>query len=276
MEPMIPGHLVAKEEKLRTALSGMTSSVLPCVLVAFSGGVDSSLLLWESVRALGSERVIAVTAIAATSIPGEADEAAQFAENLGVRHVFVPSSECESPEFLANARDRCYVCKRIRYELLTTLAKTLGAAVVLDGTQADDDPEDRPGMRALAELDIHAPLAEAGIGKDEVRLLLRAAGFAGLTEKNAQPCLATRIPTGTAITIEALERIGLGEALLRAAGLGVVRLRDHFPEARIVTDRDAMERVLHDEQVRERIVSGLKGCGYVHVALDLEEYGRSR
>lgn len=269
---ILPHDLLMKEEKLRTNLRHLISSTFPRVLVAFSGGVDSSLLLWECVQALTPEAVMAVTAISATSIPRESEEASRFAGDLNVLHITISTSECESPEFLANPPDRCYVCKRIRYERLTNLARSFRAAAVLDGTQANDDPRDRAGMRALSELRIHTPLADVGIGKKEVRLLLRAAGFDSLSEKPPQPCLATRIPTGAPITVEALRRVAAGEALLQKEGLSLVRLRDHFPLARIVTDNQGIERILNNEAVRERIVEGLKRLGFVHVTLELEAY----
>ncbi len=246
------------------------------VLVAFSGGVDSSLLLLATVRTLGAERVTAVTASSPTSIPGELEDASNFAHAIGVVQTVVPSPECSDPEFLDNPVRRCYVCKRIRYDLLLELAEKLGGAVVLDGSQADDDPEERPGMRAVMELGVRTPLLDAGLGKEDVRALLRKAGFGDLAEKQAQPCLATRIPSGTRITPEALERVGRGESLIRANGLEVIRLRDHHPIARIVTDKSGFQRILREERLRNRIREGLRQLGYEHVTLDLEFYGEKR
>lgn len=242
-------------------------------LVAFSGGVDSSLLLWECVQALGPEQVTAVTAASDTSVSGEVEESRRFAGALGVKHLVVRSDECSDPGFMENLPDRCYRCKRSRYKLLTDLAGKDAGAVVLDGTQADDDPEDRPGMKASAELGIPAPLARAGIRKGEVRELLRAAGFPNIARKPAQPCLATRIPTGTRITREALERVRLGERFLKDQGLEVYRLRDHYPMARIKTDKGGISLILENGNVRERICERLVELGYDHVTLDLEEYG---
>ena len=261
-----------KEQKLRRIIRDAAGEGRG--LVAFSGGVDSSLVLWETVQTLGPQRVVAVTATSPTSFPEELDAALSFARNLEVEQIVLPSSECSDAGFMANPPDRCYLCKRIRYTALKDVARRTSAAVIFDGTQADDDPSDRPGMRALAELEIFTPLVAAGIGKDDVRHLLRAAGFEELAEKRAQPCLATRIPVGTAITVDALDRVRRGETVLRDCGFQTIRLRDHHPIARIVTDREGISRLLGREDLRSMISEELRKLGYEHVTLDLEEYGK--
>ncbi len=243
------------------------------VLVAFSGGVDSSLLLWESVRTLGADRVVAVTATSPTSIPEEEELARQFAAELKVQHLVISTGECADEAFVSNPQNRCYLCKLLRYRLLKKLAQDLGISAVLDGSQADDDPSDRPGMQALVELGITSPLAQTGITKMEVRTLLRKAGFAELAEKNAQPCLATRIPTGKPITLEALEMIRQAERVLSECGLKFFRVRHHYPLARIVTDRSGISLMLKEKDVRKKLITALKQIGYTWVTLDLEEYG---
>jgi uncharacterized protein len=246
------------------------------VLVAFSGGVDSSLLLWESVQALGIENVTAVTATSPTSLPEEVESGARFVKEIGVKHMIVPSGECSDSRFMHNPEDRCYICKRIRYRLLIDLAENTRGAVVFDGTQADDDPADRPGMRALKELGVATPLADAGLGKEDVRELLRQSGFAEIAKKNAEPCLATRVPTGTPITLETLERVRNGEQFLKGCGLETIRLRDHFPVARIVTDRNGMADIAGNVGLRERICDRLRQLGYQRITLDLDEYGKGK
>ena len=242
------------------------------VIIGFSGGVDSSLLLWETVQVLGPADVTAVTATSPTSAPQEEHCAREFARALGVEHLVIPSGELDDPAFTNNSNNRCYVCKRNRYGMLKDLAKGSGGAVIFDGSQSDDDPADRPGMRAVTELHIMTPLAEAGIGKQDVRDLLQSAGYHELSEKSAQPCLATRIPSGTPITLEALEIIRRGELFLKECGLVFVRLRHHYPMARIVTDSAGISLVLGRHELRQRISKGLKLLGYEYVTLDLEEY----
>lgn len=267
-------HIERKEQKLRRIIRDAAGEGR--AVVAFSGGVDSSLVLWETVQSLGPQRVVAVTATSPTSFPEELDAALSFARNLEVEQIVLPSSECSDAGFMANPPDRCYLCKRIRYIALKDVAKRYSASVIFDGTQADDDPSDRPGMRALTELGILTPLVDAGIGKEDARLLLKAAGFEELAEKRAQPCLATRIPVGTPITVDALDRVRGGEAVLRDCGLQTIRLRDHHPMARIVTDKDGMSRLLEQPDLRSTICEGLRKLGYEYVTLDLEEYGKRR
>ncbi len=262
--------LSEKETRLRQLIAGYLTGPAEKLLVAFSGGVDSSLLLWESVQAVGPGKLTAVTATAPTSVPGEEHSAIEFARSLGVEHLIVPTLECDDPEFTANTPNRCYVCKRIRYAALRSIRDHV---VILDGTQADDDPTDRPGMRAVHELNVKTPLREADLGKVEIRALLVAAGFHVLAEKQPQPCLATRIPEGTPVTGEALELVGKGEALLRRWGLRTVRLRHHGAFARIETDEAGMTLVLSDKKIRAAMHRGLRELGYRYVALDLEEYG---
>jgi uncharacterized protein len=266
--------LAFKEEALRRIIRGIARD--RGAVAAFSGGVDSSLLLWECVQALGRDRVTAVTATSPTAPPDEFEVAARFAKEVRVEHVVVPSGECSDDRFMENPQDRCYICKRIRYRALIDLAENTLGAVVFDGTQADDDPEDRPGMRAVEELGVSTPLADAGLGKDDVRELLRRSGFVDLAKKGAEPCLATRIPIGVPITLDTLERIRDGEQFLKGCGLRTIRLRDHFPAARIVSDRGGIAKIAGNEVLRERICDRLRELGYERITLDLEEYGQGK
>lgn len=269
---MIKESLEKKRERLTRLL---TESIKDrdAVACAFSGGVDSSFLLLEAVETLGPERVIAVTAISPTIPAEEIEEAIGFCKKLGVSHVTVETKELDDSAYRANPENRCYVCKRIRYALLRQWADN-NDYEILDGTQADDDPTDRPGMAALGELKIQTPLLDAGIKKAEIREFLRSYGFHELAEKSAQPCLATRIPFGTSISVEALEMISSGEKILRSFGFDLVRLRHHYPLARIVLDEKGIDRMLSDSQLRGAILEALLQLGYSHVTLDLKEYGK--
>jgi uncharacterized protein len=272
-----PDDLAEKQSRLRDIIREAADQTASGeVLVAFSGGVDSSLLLLESVRTLGPKRVTAVTATAPTLMDDEEEAARLFAKSLNIRHVVVSTGECEDSSFTSNPKNRCYICKRIRYGLLCEMAEEKGGAVVFDGAQADDDPLERPGMRAVEELGVRTPLREAGVGKEDIRRLLVDAGFIDLAHKAAQPCLATRIPTGKPITAGALRMIGMGEAFLKECGLKTVRLRHDGPTARIETDRDGMSIILSDHGLRTRVSDRLKSLGYEQVTLDLDEYGRGK
>jgi uncharacterized protein len=241
-------------------------------LTAFSGGVDSSLLLLAAVETLGADGVLAVTVDSPTVHFDDLNDARELAGILGCELMVVQGGEFLDPAFLANTAERCYLCKRKRYEVIKDIAASRGCSVVLDGAQADDDPSDRPGFRVLQELGIPAPLREAGLGKRAIRDLLRKAGYPHIASKEASACLATRIPTGVIITMDALHRVRKGEAFLRGLGFSPVRLRDHFPLARIALDDGGTRRLLSDPFLGKRIVEYLQSIEYSFVTLDLRPY----
>lgn len=258
------------EEKL-VRLRG-TLAELPSALVAYSGGVDSAFLLAVAVEALGG-RVIAVTARSASMPEEEADAARRLAASLGARHEEVASRELEDPRYAANPSDRCFYCKSELFRITTSLADRIAAEegvrpAVLDGTNLDDLADHRPGREAARQADVRSPLVEAGLSKAEIRLLSKARGLP-TWDKPAAPCLASRLPYGTAVTEPRLLRIAAAERAVRAAGFSSFRVRDHEPVARVEIDRAEMERI-HDPAVRDAVVRGIKAAGFRFVALDLE------
>jgi len=239
------------------------------VVVAFSGGVDSSLLLAAAVDALGG-KALSVTARAPMYPPHELEQAVAIARMLGARHVVIDSCELDDPAFVRNAPDRCYHCKHGLFGRLRELAEREGGAVVLDGTNQDDLSDYRPGRQAAEELGVRSPLAELGYGKDMVRAMARMRGLPNW-DQPACPCLASRIPYGHEITRSKLARVGTAEAEIRALGFTLVRVRDHGDLARIELRAEELERGL-DAAVRRKIVEVCRAVGYVYVALDLEGY----
>ena len=251
----------ARFATLVDALGGLES-----VVVAFSGGADSALVAAAAHAALG-ERALAVTAVSATLPERERTGAAATAAAIGIAHAELPLDELLSPDFVANTAERCYHCKRLRLDGILAYARRRGYRHVLDGANADDAGDWRPGMRAGRELGVRSPLLEAGIGKAAVRELLRDRGLA-VHDKPSSPCLASRIPYGTPVTQRKLRQVEEAEAVLLALGLREVRVRHHGDVARIEVPREDLARVLAAGGLAER----LRAIGFAHVALDLEGF----
>jgi uncharacterized protein len=240
--------------------------------VAFSGGVDSSLLLAASVEALGADRVLALTADSPLLPREELATARQIAAQVGARWVVLPFDELENESVRANDPLRCYYCKRARFEALTAYARGLGEGyVLLHGENADDAQDYRPGAKAAHELQVRAPLAEAGLTKAEIRELSRRRGLP-TWDHPAASCLATRIPTGTALTPEALQRVEQAEVALHALlGIQHLRVRDHYPVARLELPADEIAHVAA-EPWRSQVAAAVQAAGYRYVGLDLVGY----
>ena len=239
------------------------------VLVAFSGGVDSAFLSAMANEALG-DSALAVTGVSASLSATEKADAEAMATQLGIRHEWIETHEMDNPAYVTNGLDRCFHCKNELYGLLGALAGRADIAVVIDGTNADDHRDVRPGRQAAVQHDVRSPLAELGFTKAEIRDLSREMDLP-IWDKPAMACLASRIPHGTSVTVEALDQIAGAEAMLRALGLRHVRVRHHGTLARIETDADGMTIAL-DPGGRDQIVSRLRNLGFKQVTLDLAGY----
>jgi uncharacterized protein len=239
------------------------------VVVAFSGGVDSTFLAAIAHEALG-ENAVAITGVSPSVAPAERVEAAELAERIGIRHEFVETHEMDNPEYVANSPMRCFHCKDELYGILGAIAERADGAVVVDGTNADDAGDWRPGRQAATQHGVRSPLLELGFTKANIRALSKDMGLP-TWDKPAMACLASRIPHGTPVTVDALDQVGAAEAMLRSVGIRQVRVRHHGDVARIETDADGMALVFAPEN-RDRIVERLRNLGYKHVALDLAGY----
>lgn len=240
------------------------------VVVAFSGGVDSTLLLRVARTVLG-EGVLAVTAKSETTARHEMEEAVRLAAEFGVRHLVIQSGELKDPEFVKNQVDRCYICKRGRFSVIAEIAGQNGLAFVVDGSNTDDLGDFRPGMKAIEELGVRSPLLEAGFSKADIRLLSRELGLP-TWDKPAYACLATRIPCGSPITAEKLKRIDACEDLLRKMSISrQVRVRDYGDTARIELAAEDIAKLV-ENGVREHVTAFFKDLGFRFVTLDLHGY----
>ena len=234
------------------------------VVTAFSGGVDSSLVAVAAHRTLGSQ-ALAVTAVSPALAARELAEATALAEQWGLAHRTINTNEMAREGYTANSAQRCYFCKTELYSHLTSLADQEGYLWVVNGANTDDQGDYRPGMQAASEHRVRSPLIEAGLGKPEVRKLAHALDLK-VWDKPAQPCLSSRIPYGTPVTVESLSRIEQAEEFLRSLGLQDFRARHHDRICRVEVAEDEMETVFLR---RNEIVAALKKIGYLWVALDL-------
>jgi len=244
-------------------------SLLGSAVIAYSGGVDSSLLLRVAHQVLG-ERALGVIGRSDSYAERELELALAQAAAFGARVEIVTTGELADPRFRANPTDRCYHCKRELYRRLAEVAARRGAEAVLDGTIADDLADWRPGLRAASERGVRSLLAELGFTKADVRACARHLGLAS-QDKPAAPCLASRIPYGTEITRENLGQVERGERLLAELGFRELRVRHYGDVARIEVPADQLARLI-EAGVRERVVAGLKALGFRFVTLDLEGF----
>jgi uncharacterized protein len=241
------------------------------VAVAYSGGTDSSYLLAVCVDTLGSDRVLALTADSPLTPRAELAAARDLARQLGAWHLVLPGNDLANEALVANPPDRCYHCKLSRFGTLLEIAHGEGFDHLLHGENADDAADYRPGSRAAEELGVRAPLREAGLTKADIRILSKARGLP-TWDRPANACLASRFPYGTRLTASGLARVEAAEeALHQLWGLPQLRVRDHFPVARIEVPSREITRLAHPD-VRAGAVEALLGLGYRYVALDLQGY----
>ena len=256
--------LEEKSRRLQDILAGYQS-----VLIAFSGGVDSAYLAIAAAEALGP-RALAVTADSPSYPDAHRRLALSIANDFGLAHEVIHTDELERPEYRANPANRCYYCKDELYGRLAALAAERGLAVVVDGNNADDRGDYRPGRQAAREHGVRSPLDEADLTKDDIRELARDAGLDSWNEP-ASACLSSRIPYGDEVSDEKLRQIEQAETVLRDLGFRVFRVRHHETIARLEIARSEMARAL-DPGINTQLVASLKALGYQYVSLDLQGY----
>jgi pyridinium-3,5-biscarboxylic acid mononucleotide sulfurtransferase len=265
LEPLPPPQQ-ERLEALRAELAALGR-----VVVAYSGGVDSALVAAIAAEQLGVG-ALAITGVSPALAPHLRREAAEQAQWLGISHREMATAELADPAYASNPINRCYACKRELHQLLAPMAREAGAATVLDGVNADDLGDHRPGIQAAREFGVRSPLAELQIDKAGVRRISRALGLPWW-DKPAQPCLASRFPYGEPITAARLQQVGAAEALLRQHGFSAVRVRSQGQTARIELPAARLAEALNlwkEDRQREALVQGVLALGFTAVALDLE------
>lgn len=263
--PDLTPPIAAKRDLLLKLLRGYGSCA-----VAFSGGLDSTVLAKAAQIALG-DRAVAVTGVSASLAAGELDECRDLARQIGIRHEVIETNELTNPEYQRNDSNRCYHCKTELFVEVEKLSRRLGVAVVCDGSNRDDHGEHRPGLRAAREQQVKSPLAECEFTKPEIRQLAAHWGVP-VWDKPATPCLSSRIAYGEQVTPERLEMIDQAERFLREQGFQPLRVRYHRGDvARIEVSPDALPRFL-DADFRREVIDRLKAAGFKYVALDLEGF----
>lgn len=261
---MIEPETKERYEKLRAILKEMGS-----VVIGFSGGVDSTFLSYTAHDVLG-DQALAVTAVSPTLPESEERDARDMAASIGIRHLVVHSTEFSDPEFVKNPKNRCYICKKIRFTALVNLAKQEGFHWVVDGGNVDDLGDFRPGMKALEEMAdaVRSPMIEAGITKADIRALSQELGLRTWNKQSAA-CLASRIPYGVELTPQRLSMIDKAEQYIAPYITGSLRVRYHGDVARIEVKEDEIPAILAH---RKDIVQALRRCGFTYVSLDLGGY----
>ncbi|BAZ10495.1 ExsB family protein [Calothrix sp. NIES-4071] len=261
---MLNENLNEKLDKLKALFAHMEQA-----LIAYSGGVDSTLVAKIAYDVLGG-RALAVTAVSPSLLPEELEDAKVQAATIGIQHQVIQTHEMENPNYTANPVNRCYFCKSTLHDTLRPLANQLGYPYVVDGVNADDLHDYRPGIQAAKERGAFSPLAEVGASKLEVRQLSQQLGLPWW-DKPAQPCLSSRFPYGEEITVAKLQRVGRAEIYLRKQGFSNLRVRSEGDTARIELPPEQIKDFVSKTDLQS-VVSAFQELGFIYVTLDLEGY----
>lgn len=257
------------QEKLNTLRSIFQQ--MGSVLVAYSGGVDSAFVLAVATETLGPERVLGVTGVSESLAPYERNEAAEIAQQVGARHRELKTDELSDENYLSNPANRCYFCKSELWSVLERVRADRGIATIIDGTNADDLSDHRPGTKAAAEHGIRSPLAELGFTKGEIRELSRARGIPTWSQPSS-PCLSSRLPYGTPVTVRRLSAVERAERALRDLGVaGNLRVRHHGDTGRVEMDLSELERWNRHGRAAA-LCDAVRGAGFENVVLDPRGY----